>query len=352
MSYFAVEKRVVDEVKPHPYADNLEIVTIEGLVLQFVTVKKMLAKSMEVFYFPVDAVMSESLLEQLGLTGCLKGKQKNIVATIKLKGIISEGILVECAKFVYAPQGLNDYSAYFDVHKHEPVVQFCNGSSLLPLPKGVSKYDIEGCNRNMDAFNEFTPETQLWISEKVEGTNIAITVNNKGESFVSQRNHTIVHNEDNSYWKTATQLGLIHIARDILASEGCEQVTLRGELFGKGVQGDYYTVGHHKISIYDVLITDANRTYYWDSEQLLDNRLLKPFLVPTVFTGTYGQFNEMIATCGDIDTFSTSVSQINPSLYREGIVIKPMKEKNSTLLGRWILKHRSKTYLSKQHNPT
>ena len=92
MSTFRVEVTRIDGVLPHPNADRLELVRIRGW--KAVAAKGVHAAGETVVYIPEDAVVPHPVLEALGLTGKLAGKEHNRVKAIRLRGELSQGLLV------------------------------------------------------------------------------------------------------------------------------------------------------------------------------------------------------------------------------------------------------------------
>lgn len=97
MSQFAVEVVVLDDVVPHPNADALDLAVIGGY--RAVVKKGVFKKGDSVVYIPEDALVPEDILEHIGLTGRLAGKQKNRVKAIRLRGELSQGIVVRLKDF-------------------------------------------------------------------------------------------------------------------------------------------------------------------------------------------------------------------------------------------------------------
>jgi RNA ligase (TIGR02306 family) len=90
MSTFKVtaEKLVIH---PHPNADALELAQVG---LYRAVVPKGQYKTGDVaIYIPEQAVLPDELIEEIGLTGRLAGKDKNRVKAVRLRGELSQGIV-------------------------------------------------------------------------------------------------------------------------------------------------------------------------------------------------------------------------------------------------------------------
>ncbi len=79
-------------IEEHPNADALEIARV-GDYRSIVTKGQFQTGDLGV-YIPTGAVLSSLIIERLGLVGKLAGKQKNRVKEIKLRGILSEGLIL------------------------------------------------------------------------------------------------------------------------------------------------------------------------------------------------------------------------------------------------------------------
>lgn len=93
MSTFAVSVEFISNLRPHPDADLLELAGLVGNDYQFVVPKNVYRNGDAVLYFPVDAVLPETLLQKIGLSGKLSGKRKNRVKTKLIRGVASQGIV-------------------------------------------------------------------------------------------------------------------------------------------------------------------------------------------------------------------------------------------------------------------
>ncbi len=79
-------------VTEHPNADRLEIANIQGY--QTVVGKGAFTTGDLAVYLPEGSVLPDSLIEELGLVGRLAGKASNRVKAVRLRGVVSQGLLV------------------------------------------------------------------------------------------------------------------------------------------------------------------------------------------------------------------------------------------------------------------
>ncbi len=263
--------------------------------------------------------------------------------------------------YYVAPIGFSEeITTALGVTKYEPNPVFSKSADLYPLPCGLSKYDIEGAERNQQIL-ELLMDVPVVITEKLEGTNFSVTYSvEKQKVFVNQRSYTIVEKEghEHSFWTVAKKLGLIDLVTK-LAIDSSKTITIYGEFLGPSVQGNVYGLKEHTIRIFDVKVGLDFAS--WNHLDYLFVYLAKPELhVPVLCDGIslrewmYGTANannpdptldgRHIASASNGPTSLECPNHMK--ILREGIVIKPVVEQNVERFGRLILKQRSPEYLA------
>ncbi len=91
MSSFDVTVRRIESITEHPNADNIECAHIDGYIA--VVPKGEFHEGDLAVYIPEQSLLPEWLLADMGLVGKLAGPQKNRVKAIKLRGVLSQGLL-------------------------------------------------------------------------------------------------------------------------------------------------------------------------------------------------------------------------------------------------------------------
>lgn len=345
MAFFAVTIETINESKPHPNADRLDITTLNGLGFQFVTGKGQYKTGDKVLYFPVDSILPPELQKSLGVEGKLSGPNKNQIRTIKLRGEYSQGMVGPLSLIDNMELG-SDITSFFGVTKYEPPVVLVNGANLLPLPCGLSHYDIEGCDRFIDVVNELMDQ-KVYITEKLEGSNASVTYNPvEDKVYVNQRNYTIQNLDgiEHTWWKVAREQGIIDFAKKLSLGYGNRTVTVYGECLGNGIQKNIYQLKGQEFHVFDIKVEND-----WIPAEmfiaLCDGNSVKR--VPSL---DIRRTLREILNGRTIDEYATGESKLYKHL-REGIVIKPLEEQYSPILkGRLFLKHRSCEYRVKTGN--
>lgn len=372
MSFFGVTLEIVDQVKQAQNSDRLDLVTLENKGFQFITQRGLYEAGDVVVYFPVDSLLSMWIVDALGLTGKLahgaipeddSERLRNRVKTVKLRGNISQGVVCK-------PQDLIDANKYLDpkifkqddvtldlgVTKFEPPVKPTKEGILKPLPDMVIKYDIEGAQNFPNMVNMMLNEV-VWITEKLEGSNWWASIDNYGEIIVGQRNYAIEEIEDkqHDWYKAYRKQGYEHMLTYLLdffnkraGQPPVKRVTIRGEMLGPGVQGNYYQLKDHEVYLFEIEVNgkpiDANLfgEIYTHVDMLMSGVDIK--VVPTL---SKGQTLKEWLDGRTIVEASDGKSILNENKRREGIVIKPVREMLTENLERVFIKQRGPVYLSK-----
>lgn len=371
MSQFTV---IVEPVtlEPHPNADRLSIAHVRGW--QCIVATENWVGRDRGAYVPIEAVIPEDKQIEWGLVGRLGGSKKNRVKTIKLRGVLSQGLLIAVDNDV--PLG-TDLTEAWGITKYEPPapVMFGGGGAQLdtkPWPVGLRHYDIERIENYPDVLQE---GEAVAATEKLEGTNVSfdlrLTDNNVWDFTVCGRNVAFdVDGERNQKLIYVQMAKAVH-AEEILrraasyvlnwsehvptyvrriTKDGFHSVTLRGEIIGAGVQGNIYKLSTQQVRFFDIDINDRSLGYREFEESLTwmrelglqdawqDNHLLL-LPVPTLYIGPFST---------NFRALSYGPSAYNAKQLREGAIWRPLQERFERSLGRVILKAVDPEYLSNQ----
>lgn len=368
MSTHKVTIEVIASVKKHHNADKLDICTLDSMSYQFVTQTGQYKPGDKVIYFPIDSVISESLAEDMGISHLVSHKS-NIdgvrIRTVKLRGEISQGMVVspsvlDATKDKTCWEEGDDVTDLLGVTKYEPHATLVKGAKLFPLPNGVGYYDLENAERYPSAVDMLMDEV-CYISEKVEGSHFAASIcfngPNAGEVSICSRRHALKPDEDSAaghtWLNTAERFGLDEILKDLFYSlrgkkfqDGTEPevFTIRGEIAGPGIQGNYYGFQDHRIFVFEFEVNDMPV----DAHDFIvaANRLSGDTSLDVVPHLSSDKTLREWLDGKTIAEASNGKSLLADKL-REGIVIKPIKEMEHEDIGRLVIKQRSPEYLSK-----
>ena len=261
------------QIEEHPNADALELARIGDY--RSVVRKGQFNSGDLAVYIPEQAVLPEWLIKALGLEGRLAGKQKNRVKAVKLRGVLSQGLVypLELEQAVDAdynsgtetpfpiwvleaqdeigPKRLHvylgmDVTDYLGIVKYEPPIPTHMAGEVFNAMGRTLKYDIE----NLKKYPNIIKDGEIvCVTEKIHGTwacfgyhpdfDVPI-VTSKG---LSARGLAFKHNEQNEnnlYVRTFKKFEYaLEAAKESFPGE---PVYLLGEIFGRGVQ-DLQSVG-------------------------------------------------------------------------------------------------------------
>jgi len=363
VSTFKVTVEKLSKVYIHPNAEKLELAQVEGMSFQFCVRKDEYKANDLVVYCPVDSLLPQTLIEFLGIGNMLSGKDKNRVKTIKLRGSISQGFVVKITTIaeylnkmmIVAPEGVSivgtDLTTVLGVTKYEPPEVPCHAGRLVPLPAGISHYDIEGCQRYPAVVEELMNQS-VCISEKVEGSNfwaslLPASLLPDDTFIVGQRNFEIkpIDGHTHSFWKVAEELCLHEKLIKIKEQRrDYKHITLRGEAIGSGLNGNLYKLNKVTFLAFDLLV-DGRYVAPMDFLDICGDHKIET--VPQLASGWI--LKEWLEGKTIIEA-SHGKSALADTL-REGIVVKPETEQYSEILGgRLFLKQRDPIYLDKTGN--
>ncbi len=365
MSDFAVELRSIDTLVKHPNADKLEIATLKGIMYPFVVGKGSFYVDELVVYFPLDSLIPAPLAALIGLP--VKGDSPFRVKAIRLRGAWSQGVLAPLSIMSLdgklAEEGL-DLTEALGVTKYEPPI--ANGNDLFKgirpdnlqaLPTTVHRYDIENLQRYPEVYDALQGQ-RVVITEKLEGTHFWARIDKDGQTVhVGQRNFEIKRgNPDEApthpFWKVFYNENLDEFLYWLAGLYRGYDVTIRGELIGDGVQGNYYELpkGVLEVHLFEIEINGEPV----DAEVFLDligtaqsNFRQPPRCVPVLWR--YSTISEVAPSVEELVARAngyTVLCDVSKEKLREGIVIKPARESYAPAVGRLFIKVRDAEYLA------
>ncbi len=342
MSTIKVEVCEILDLQPHNNADALELATVQGW--QMCVKKGVHQKGDLVVYFEQGTVLTKEVADRLNVATYLSektdinGDRVLVVHRIKLRGEPSFGLVV-------TPEpGMElgaDVAEFYDASKYYPPIKVQAGDSATDDPYFPRYTNLE----NMRSYPNLLEVGEMVVAtEKIHGTNCRVGYvwhSDEEQPTIMAGSRTLRRKEPedpntmvaNTYWFPHTLTGV----KDLLAelqSQGHKQAILYGEVFGQGIQA--YTYGEKKINFraFDLAI-DGKYVDYPIFESLCDRHQIDR--VPLIYQGAFSL--EAIKKISDGD------SLIGGTHGREGVVVKPLLERDHPKTGRVILKYIGDRYL-------
>lgn len=363
MSDFAVLVEPIRAVLEHPNADALEIAQIRGY--QAIVLKDQYEAGDLVAYIPEQAVMPDDLIEEMGLTGRLAGKERNRVKAIRLRGVLSQGLCYPAREGWEQGQ---DVTEELGITKWDPPIPAHMGGELWNAgSRRCLKYDIQNWKNYPEVLQD---DEEVVFTEKIHGTfcgfgllpkvlhsdeHGSVTVFSKGLggrglAFQLTDEEGNQANEKNlyvrAYRKFEHALRLIKYGEFHDASE--EPLFILGEVFGRGIQDLAYGANSSQDEQLGYRVFDAYAGFPGRGRYLNDAELEALCTIgglPRVPVLYRGPFSKEVME--DFTDGRETLSGQNQHI-REGIVMRPVLERRDPELGRVILKSVSGAYLTRK----
>lgn len=365
MTDFKVKVVKINDVFKHPNADKLSICQIDGW--QCVTQLDAYKPGDLAIYFPIDSILPETIEAVLFGPDAKIKLNKSRVRTIKIRQVVSQGMLASCDDFGIKPKEGLDVTSMLGITKFEPPEPPASmrGGNQVSKKKKNSHFKEYGGLDNFKHHNRlFQDGEEVVITEKVHGTNfrcglLPVEVNTfwkkvkkffrvlPSHEFVFGSNK--VQLQDKKAAKTGyyEKQGVGNVYEEAVIKYDMKNKfekgeVVYGEIYGDGIQKNYAygcKQGEHKLVIFDLMrngeYISHDELVEWCKDRELD-------MVPVLYRGPFSEAKARELTKGN--------SVFVPSQkVREGVVIRsPLETKCS--IGRKVLKLISDDYLLKEDN--
>ena len=311
-------------VHPHPNADRLEYAQV-GLY-NVVVPKGAYTTGDEVFYIPEFAVLPENLITTLGLEGKLAGSKANRVKPIKLRGLLSQGLVAPLTVLDEVDRDMRDFAEALKIEKWEPVIPTALAGEVESAPELTRWIDIENIKKFPDMFVE---GEHVVIDEKVHGTCTCVTVTNpaqeNAEVFVTSKgigakNLALKENANNAYWRMFHKFNIKEFTAFIANKfADVNKVAVFGETYGS-VQDLHYGLNNELgFILFDIHVHHENGEKEWLAPETTE-ALAKEFgmpMAPRLYDGPYS-----IDVVTKLAYGPELVSGTEANI-REGVVVRP-----------------------------
>lgn len=318
MSEFHVEVVQLGSIEKHPNADRLGVTRIHGGYPVIVRLGEYAEGDLAV-YVPVDAVVPKTDSRWDFLEGHTRIKAK------KLRGVFSMGLLTKADPMWELGR---DVAAELGIEKYEPPPDALPGAEDEVGPPNVPNYtDVEGLRRYPDVL---ASGEEIVITEKVHGENMRVF--HDGERlFIGSRTNWKKAG-GGAWWAAARSGDLERVANEIHGH------CLYGEAFGSVGGFPYGTGRKPTFRAFDIFSMERGRYLDFDTFEDLAN-VLGIETAPVLYRGPW---DPAIAY-----ELAEGPSTLDASHVREGIVIRPVRERWDDRVGRVILKLHGQGFLLK-----
>jgi len=246
--------RCIDELNPIEGADKIEVATVGGW--KVVCQKGLYTVGDLAVYCEIDSFIPTTIAPFLTKDGhypkTYDGVEGERLKTVKLRGQISQGLLLPLKEMYGALRGLNDHFDGQDVSENLGIVKFeppvsaqLAGIAKGSFPSQIPKTDQERC-QNLKREISASIGTAFEVTEKLDGSSMTVYLLD-GVFGVCSRNLDLKESEGNTFWKAARELDLETKMRDI-----ADNFAIQGELIGEGIQKNIYGIKGHEFHVYDM----------------------------------------------------------------------------------------------------
>lgn len=298
----------IEQIAPHPNADRLEIIKMEGLGWQVVAQKDIHKVGDKVIYVEIDSIVPER--EQFEF---LRGKRFR-VRPIRLRQELSYGLILPLKDFGVDP----DVEVGTDVdditeikHYEKELPKSLGGIAKGNFPTHIIPKTDEYNLLNSTRFFDDLKEVECYISLKADGSSFT-AINDNGDISVCSRKLILERSESNAFWNIYDKYNVGQIPNNI---------AIQGELVGPKVNGNNLGLNEYQLfvfNVYDISEKGNYKMFGLDEMTEFCNRYELP-IVKVLYRGVLG---EKFATVQDLVDFSMTVKYDNGS-DGEGIVIRP-----------------------------
>lgn len=349
--------RVIDEIRQHTNADALELAIFGGW--QCVVKKGDFAAGQFVVFCEIDSFIPHDVAPFLTKPGHepkeYEGVQGQRLRTVKLRKELSQGLVLPLSvipeaameqinidtmvvadgdvEVFHSIDGM-DVSEILNIKKWErPMAANMRGNALRYFPVFIRKTDQERVQNRLRTLENRDPEEEFEVTLKMDGSSTTFyvyrAVDEEIGTGVCSRNLELKTDESNAgnlFVDMYHKLG-IHEKLKAYHEVTDRNIAIQGELWGKGINGNWEGVDDVYFHVFDVF--DCDKYTYLNADER-HNIVMELGLnhVPVIGHGTLADFGLGSLKIEDFLAFAD-----RPSMYNkvaEGVVFKSLNDPDFT----------------------
>lgn len=336
----------IERIEEIEGADRIELAFVLGF--QVIVEKGQFVPGQLGAFIPSDSVLPADLAASLKGKAKLFGEQKNRTRVFKIRGAVSEGVLL--GPLPGAEEGA-ELAKILGVKKYAVPKPKVMGGLRVKTYGHTVRFDIQNYKRWPRVLLE---GENVEISEKIHGTFCQVTlVPGLNRSWLINKD-TIVssktlaredcsladlpENRDNIYIKTIKHLRL---REKLIEAFGYQTpVSIFGEIYGPGVQDLTYGQDDLRFSFFDIYYGKSGEGRYLDRREIDMFDGVLGSRAPVLFRGPFEK-----PYLKELCSGETIIG--NGAHIREGVVVRPLEDRWHPKIGRVILKYVSPEYLTR-----
>ena len=279
--------RKIKELRPIPKADRIEVAVIDGW--ECVVNKSDGFKVGDlVVYIEIDSV-----LPKIDIFSFME-KYKYRVRTIKLRGQVSQGLILKWFNDAPVPEEGTDVTDLLGIKKYDPFVEkekvwyqnlgrkvefpwwlkpfkrikfirnwwLNKNKTIDDFPPFIKKTDEERIQNLPELFEDIKKkQIPLVITEKMDGTSATYFLHD-GKFGVCSRNKWLLRDDGSPYWAVANEYHIEDILRNIAGFDNKKGLyVLQGEIIGHGIQKNKYHLSGFMFMPFNLIINHKRLPY-------------------------------------------------------------------------------------------
>jgi RNA ligase (TIGR02306 family) len=248
--------------------------------------------------------------------------RKMRIKTVRLRGQISQGI---CFPLSFLPTDFDvvedaDCTEALAIVKYEPPVPaHLSGIAKGKIPSFIPKTDETRVQVMQRLLDKYQGEV-CYLTEKLDGSSATFYVY-QNEFGVCSRNLDLLEDSENTFWKVARALDIETKLRSLNGN-----FALQGELVGEHIQDNKLKLRGHTVYFFNIF--DIDRFEYFAYEKFVKTIADLNLQTVPILSTDYALLNNI----DSIISMATRKSAVNPEVWAEGIVIRPLTEKIDLIL--------------------
>lgn len=337
----------VKELLPIEGADRIVLATMEDNIWKCIVSKDEFKPGDLGVFFEVDSVLPET---DDRFAFMLSRKMR--VKTMRMKGVLSQGLLMPLSKFpeiqVYLDAGKtlvesspdkDDLAVLLKVIKYEPREDHSTGPGFAnktkresTFPKFIPKTDQERIQNvpNM-IFDLLKEDNVFYASEKLDGTSCTV-YKYQGKLGVCSRNFELEDKEDCNYWATIRKQKLDEVLSRF------DNIALQGEIIGPRIQGNKYKLEEPRFYLFDIFDIQTQKYYTPDQFDEFIKYVYDVYMIAISHAPFRWMFNQLaldtlgITNAQELLDYCSNrvcnISLVNTEVIAEGLVVRTYDKVN------------------------
>lgn len=328
---------IIDKIIEHSNADALEIAKIGGW--QCVVKKGEFQAGDEAIYVQIDSFVPMEVAPFLVKNNKpheFNGIQGERLRTIKLRGELSQGLLLSTSILKNSYKVGDDVSEELGIVKYEPPIPAAlQGDIRGNFPSHLVAKTDEDRVQSLE-LSDIALYSPFTVTEKLDGTSMTIVL--YGDNIeVCSRNLSLKETENNTYWNVTRRDSIEEKLRD----NGYHNIALQGELIGPGIQKNLYKLNRHEFFVFRIVDIKERYTYSTEEVEAFCKKL-DLNMVPIIHRFDGILFYTINYTYENFLSIAQGKSLLNFSQEREGVVFTSSKDSNyhfKAISNKFLLKH-------------